>query len=225
MPNDSAARSPTGEILEPAQIAAQTQTTPKPEATPAPAPTSTPEPKSAPEPGKAPDAYTFTAPEGYVLDPKLVDEVTPVFKELGLTQDAAQKLFDIHTKTLIEAAKAPQSTYETMRTEWVAAAKADPDMAKATNGDKTGLDAVKLDMGRALSALGDPALAADFRKAMDLTGVGDNPAFIKTFWKLSQFITEGKHVAGGGPSVHGQSPYGQGGRPSPAASLYPNLPN
>jgi len=225
LPNDAAARSPTGEILEPSQIAAQT-TTPKPPTTPAPDATSTPKPESTtPKPEAAPDAYTFTAPEGYTLDDKLVAEVTPIFKELGLNQDQAQKLFDVHAKTLIEAAKAPQSTYESMRTEWTAKAKADPDMAKATNGDKTGLDAVRLDMGRALDALGDPALAAEFRAAMDLTGAGDHPAFIKTFWKLAQFVTEGKHVTGAGPSPHGQQAPGTNSRPTPAAALYPNLPH
>lgn len=152
-------------------------------------------------------------------------EVTPLFKELGLTQDQAQKLFDVHAKTLIDAAKAPQSTYESMRNDWQAKAKSDPDMAKAVNGDKTGLDAVKLDMGRALSAIGDPTLAAEFKAAMDLTGAGDHPAFIKTFWKLAQFVTEGKHVTGGGPSPHGQQAPGTTNRPSPAAALYPNLPH
>ncbi len=111
-----------------------------------------------------------------------------------------------------------------MRNDWQTKAKADPDMAKFAVDGKTGLDAVKIDMGRALTALGDPTLAADFKEAMNLTGAGDHPAFIKTFWKMAQFITEGKHVAGAQPSIHGQKTPGQGERPSPAASLYPNLP-
>lgn len=227
LPNDQLARSPTGEILEPSQIQAKPPTPPTPTPdgkAPEPTSTSTPDP-AKPDPTKAPAAYEFKAPEGYTLDPKLVEEVTPIFKEMGLDQAQAQRLFDIHTKTLIDAAKAPQTTYETMRTDWVAKAKADPDMAKAVNGDKVGLDAVKLDMGRALNAIGDPTLAAEFKSAMDLTGAGDHPAFIKTFWKLAQFVTEGKHVAGAQPSVHGQRAPGTVERPSPAAALYPNLPH
>lgn len=225
LPNDAAARSATGEILEPSQIAAQT-TPPKPaETTPAPDGTSTPKPEAKPDAAAAPAAYEFKAPEGYVLDQKLVDEVTPIFKELGLSQDVAQKLFDVHTRTLIDAAKAPQSAYETMRNDWQAKAKADPDMAKAAVDGKTGLEAVKLDMARALNAIGDPALATEFKQAMDLTGAGDHPAFIKTFWRLAQFVTEGKHVAGAQPSPHGQQAPGTTARPSPAAALYPNLPH
>jgi hypothetical protein len=223
LPNDAAARSSTGEILEPSQIAAKPTT---PQATPAPDGTSTPKPADGiPAPAPAPDAYAFKAPEGYTVDDKLVAEITPIFKELGLSQDAAQKLFDVHAKTLIDAAKAPEADYTRMRQEWTAKAKSDPDMAKATNGDKVGLDAVKLDMGRALNALGDPGLAQEFKSAMDLTGAGDHPAFIKTFWKLAQFVTEGKHVGGSGPSVHGQQAPGTTNRPSAAASLYPNLPH
>jgi hypothetical protein len=124
---------------------------------------------------------------------------------------------------MIAAAKAPADTYEATRTEWQAKVKSDPDLAKAVNGDKTGLDAVKLDIGRALNALNDPTLAADFKSAMDLTGAGDHPAFVKALWRLSSFVTEGKHVNGSGPSVHGQRAPGDTGRPSAAAALYPNL--
>jgi hypothetical protein len=230
LPNDAAARSPTGEILEPSQIKPQTptpQTPAKPDGDPAQTSTSTdPKPEAKADAPKAPDTYAdFTAPEGYTLDKAAIDAAVPIFKELGLNQEQAQRLVEFHSKQMIDAAKAPEATYTDMRNDWQAKAKADPDMAKAVNGDKTGLDAVKLDMGRALSALGDPALATEFKAAMDLTGAGDHPAFIKTFWKLAQFVTEGKHVTGQNPSPHGQRPPGTNERPSAAASLYPNLPH
>lgn len=230
LPNDAAARSATGEILEPSQIAAQT-TSPKTEAESPKAPDSTstskdPDSKdSKPDAKGAPETYAdFTAPDGYTLDPKTIEAATPIFKELGLTQEQAQRLVQFHSEQMIAAAKAPADTYTAMRTDWVAKAKSDPDMAKAVNGDKTGLDAVRLDLGRALNAINDPALVADFKSAMDLTGAGDNPAFIKTMWKLAQFVTEGKHVAGANPSPHGQRPPNTSERPTAAKSLYPNLP-
>ena len=150
--------------------------------------------------------------------------MTPIFKELGLTQDAAQKLFDFHAKSMLDAAKAPAATYEATRADWQAKVKADPEIRDAVSGDKTGLDAVKVDVSRALNSLNDPALARDFREAMDLTGAGDHPAFIKTFWKLAQFITEGTAVKGGSPSPHGQRDPSRPARPSPAQAMYPNLP-
>jgi len=171
----------------------------------------------------APETYAeFKAPEGYTLSAEIVAEATPIFKELGLSQDAAQKLIDFHSKQMLASAKAPQETYENLRKDWRAKATSDPEIVKATSGGMTGMDAVKLDIGRALTHV-DPALATEFRQAMDLTGAGDHPAFVKTFWKLSQLVAEGRHVAGGSPSPHGQTPSGKVERPTPAAALYPNL--
>src|SRR5437879_843733 len=114
LPNDSAARSPTGEILEPSQIQATTPEAKTPATTPTSLePTSTPpkDPAKPADAAKAPEAYTdFTAPEGYTLDAKTIDAVMPIFKELGLTQDQAQKLVTFHASQLIEAAKAPEAT-------------------------------------------------------------------------------------------------------------------
>jgi hypothetical protein len=239
MPNDAAARSPTGEILEPAQIAAQeaakSGTTPpalNPDGTPA--QTSTSKPPEKPADGKdpakpaattgAPEKYDdFKAPDGYTLDPKAIEAAVPIFKELGLTQDQAQRLVQFHSEQMIAAAKGPEETYTQMRTDWQAKVKADPDLAKAVNGDKTGLDAVKLDIGRALNALGDTQLANDFKEAMNLTGAGDHPAFVKTMWKLASFVTEGKHVSGQNPSPHGQNDPSKAKPATGAHALYPNL--
>lgn len=226
MPNDQAARSATGEILEPAQIVAQ-QTTPPASSTPPSSPsepTSTP-PKdpAAPAPKDGvPETYEFKVPDGYTLDKAVTDAFTPIAKELGLSQDAAQKLVDFHTSQMIAAAKAPADSYEATRTQWKAQVDADPAIKAATADGKTGLEAVKIGIAKTLNALGDPQLTADFKAAMDLTGAGDNPAFIKAMWKLSSFITEGKHVAGNGPSPHGQTPPGQSSRPDAAHALYPN---
>jgi len=235
LPNDAAARSATGEIIDrtpdqPKDPSLQTQppkggtsSTDKP-IEPTLDKDGKPIEAKPPEPGKAPDTYAaFKAPENYTLDPKAVEAALPVFKELGLTQDQAQRLVDLQTAREIELAKAPTNAVETMRSDWRAKVTADPELAKAVNGDKTGLDAVKLDIGRAITHL-PPAEAAEFKAAMDLTGVGDHPAFVKAFWKLSQLITEGKHVNGSNPSPAGQTAPGAASRPTAAKSLFPNLP-
>lgn len=240
--NNEAARSPTGEILDQATpptaaeiaAAARAATDPAPIPTESPKPlatssTTTPSTPPAPEPkteakpsAGAPEAYAaFTAPEGYTLDQKSLDAFTPIAKELGLSQEAAQRLVGFHAQAMIDAAKAPQSTYESLRNTWRTEVSADNDIKAYTLDGKSGLDAVKIDIGRALGTL-DPKLAGDFRAAMDLTGAGDHPAFIKAIWKLSQSIAEGKPVAGAGPSPHSQAAPGAG-KPSPAKSLYPNL--
>jgi hypothetical protein len=60
---------------------------------------------------------------------------------------------------------------------------------------------------------------------MDMTGAGDNPAFILTFYRLAQRQTEGSHVAGRGPSPGGQQRPGSADIRSPAQDLWPNLPS
>jgi hypothetical protein len=104
-----------------------------------------------------------------------------------------------------------------MRTKWQTDSKADPDI-----GPK--LTQIKENVGRLYSAIGDPKLVSDFKQIMDISGVGDNPAFIKMLNKFSDFVIEGRHVAGAAPSKHGQSAPGTSERPTAAAALYPNNP-
>ena len=181
-------------------------------------------PKDGETKSAAPEKYAdFKAPDGYTIDPKTIEAATPIFKELGLSQEAAQKLVTFHTEQLLAAAKGPQDAYTATRTEWQSKVQADPELKAATSGGKTGLDAVKLDIGRALNSIGDPTLVNEFKQAMDITGAGDHPAFVKAFWKLSQHLTEGTHVSGAGPSKHGQQ--APDAKPkSIANAMYPNLP-
>jgi hypothetical protein len=58
---------------------------------------------------------------------------------------------------------------------------------------------------------------------MDLTGVGDHPAFVEAMYVLAQRYTEGTHVQGGNPSPLGQSRPGAAARPTLAEAMYPNL--
>ena len=244
LPNDAAARSPTGEILD----ARPTEPTTNPVDTTTTTPTSTtstpPTTQSAttePAPGEtlltdkkadaksaaAPETYaTFKAPEGHTLDAKMLETVTPIFKELGLSQDAAQKLIDLQVAREIESAKAPKATYDALRSDWRTKTTTHPDIANFVDkaSGKTGIDGVKVNIGRALNALGDTELANGFKEAMDLTGAGDNPAFVRTFNKLASFVVEGSAVRGNGPSTAGQR--APGARPPSAAqALYPNLPS
>lgn len=169
----------------------------------------------------APEKYEpFTAPKswaekGLELDQTIIDKAVPKFKELGLNQAQAQSLIDFYAGVSEETHDASIKAVADMRKGWVDQVKADKEI-----GGK--LAEVKTTIGRALDGLGDPTLAADFRAAMDLTGAGDHPAFIKAFYRMASKLTEGGHVKGNGPSPFGQ---GNGTQPSVGAkSLYPNLP-
>ena len=217
------ARTPTGEI------ATQTQTTTPEATTPQTSTTATEKPSVVNEPAGtvanqpvekqtgAPETYsTFAVPDGYELDAGVATEAGKIFKEMNLTQDQAQKLVDFYTAKTTESANAPYQVWNEMQEKWVKEVKSDPQMGPRLNEIKTTIS-------RAIDGLGDPKLAQEFRAAMDYTGAGNNPAFIKAFWKLSAMVTEGRHVSGNGPSPAAQP---NSGRPaSAAAAMYPNLPS
>lgn len=221
--NEAEARTPDGTLKS---------QTPQPEQKPSASPESEIKPETKPDikpegeqkpevKAGAPEAYTnFTLPEGVELKSPTLEKATATFKELGLSQEAAQKIVDLHIAEIQAAAKAPMDAYDEMRIEWKTKSEADPDIGPFTGSKAKGM---KENIGRALDALNDPKLKTDFQYAMDLTGLGDNPAFIKVASKWAQAVIEPRNVRAGGPSEHGQSAKGQTERPSVASGMYPNL--
>lgn len=169
-------------------------------------------------PQGAPEKYEdFKVPEGHTLDEAVATEFTTLAKDMNLSQSQAQSLVDFYVAKTQEAFSAPFDTYKRMQEEWVEQVKSHPEI-------RGKLDQVKSTIAGALDGLGDAALATDFRRAMDLTGAGNHPAFVRVLYKLAQAVTEGSGVKGTGPSPHGQN-QGQAARPSIANALYPNLPS
>jgi len=151
------------------------------------------------------------------LEGETLKSAQELFKALNLPQDGAQKLVDFHLGQIRAATEASSKAYDDMRASWQTAAKADPEI-----GPK--MTQIKENVGRLYDAIGDAKLVGEFKQIMDLTGAGDNPAFIKVLNKLSSFVTEGRHVTGTQPSKFGQTAPGTGERPSTAHALYPNNP-
>jgi antitoxin component of RelBE/YafQ-DinJ toxin-antitoxin module len=181
------------------------------------------EPAPPVEASVVPETYAdFKLPEGAVIDPELLAEATPIFKELGLTQDAAQKLVDFYAKTNSAGIEKLFNDQRAVRQEWATEAKTYLDALPG------GIKQAKADLGAAKNALfanpdGTPNTdkIGKFNQFMDMTGAGDNPLFIEAFTKMAKLYTEGKPVTGGGPSKFGQT--GPGSRPTAAGALYPNL--
>jgi hypothetical protein len=229
------AQTPTGEIKDQATpLVSQTPTeTPKPTET---KPPTSDTPPQAPDGDKslvnagqkaekaaeaAPETYAeFKVPEGVELDAKDATEAQALFKGLNLSQESAQKLVDFYVSKTNEAFQQPFKAYRDMRDGWVKDAKEHAELSGKLEPNGPVLSTI----ARAIDGLGDAALAGEFRAAMDLTGAGDHPAFIRTFYKMAQALTEGRPVAGSGPSRHGQVAPGDRAGTSIASRLYPNLP-
>lgn len=168
----------------------------------------------------APEKYEdFKVPDGVKLDPASIAKVAPIFKELGLSQDAAQKLVDTYRELSAEAAAAPYKAYQDTVAGWLKEAQDHPDLrGKLGPGQE-----VNVRIGKLMDSLPDQKLASDFRSVMDITGAGNNPAFIRVMDYVAKQLTEGTHVAGNGPGPGGQSAPGSSSRPSAAAAIWPGL--
>jgi hypothetical protein len=169
------------------------------------------------EHGGAPEKYdAFTVPDGYEIGEETSKELDGLFRGLNLSQTQGQQLVDYYAAKSREASEAPYKLWEETRERWINEAKADGEI-----GQK--LPQVRAAVTKMLDGLNDRKLTDAFKEAMDVTGAGNHPAFIKTFFRLAQRLTEGQHVSGVGPSPAGQrSP---DARPaSVARALYPDLP-
>lgn len=165
------------------------------------------------KPAGAPEKYgDFTVPEGFTLAPEVAAEAGTLFKGLGLSQEQAQSLIDFHVSKTQEAAAQPGQAYSDMRAGWRQEVTSDPELGGKIDSH------VKPTIAKALASLGDSKLVGEFKAAMDLTGAGDHPAFVKAFYKLSQKLTEGTHVKGNGPA-NVKSPTGK--PPDAAHALFP----
>ena len=213
--NSPETRNPDGSIKDPAAKA-------DPAADPAKAVELAKEPgKEGKEPAKAegvPEKYSFQAPEGQKLDDKLIAEATPIFKELGLSNEAAQKLVDFYNKSTAEQASAGAKAVEDMRTAWRNDVFKTADLGNGTDGLKPEVSA---NIAKAFAAM-DPKVATAMKSAFDLTGSGDNPDVIRGMNAIGKLLSEGSLVTGGGPSKLGQAAPGAAPK-SAASALFPNL--
>lgn len=138
-----------------------------------------------PEEG-APESYDFVAPEGVTLDPAAVEEFTPIAKELGLSQEQAQKLVGVVAG--ISQRQAEQHAAQVA--EWARQVETD----KEIGGDKWATNRALV--ARARDQFATPELLT----LMDSTGLGNHPAVIKHFIAVGKAIADDGHVIGGAPS-------------------------
>jgi hypothetical protein len=174
-----------------------------------------PDKKGAPAPDKkgdaakptsAPEKYEdFKLPEGVEVPAEVREQYTGLFKELGLSQEAAQKLIDFQMGVEQKAAQALTSQWETTHSEWIKAIETDKDIG----GDK-----LKESKAFAAAVLASDFATPELKEALNLTGAGNNPAVFKFFVKLGKAMADDKLV------VSGKAP----ARPDDTAKkLFPNF--
>ena len=152
------------------------------------------------------DLEKLTLPDGFELTPELKTELAGVFDNTGVSQTAAQKLVDFHTRTINGAVKAVNDAYESRSDEWAKAVRDDATIGGAN------LDVTVRTVSKALDVFGAPGV----KEALDLTRAGNHPAIVKTFYNMAKALSEGGHIQG--------KPPGTAVPESAAKAIYPNLP-
>lgn len=133
------------------------------------------------EPKAVPEKYEVKLPEGLTLDVKTLDAFSPIFKELGITNEGAQKLVDAYVpliqSVIDQNRKESLDTYKKIVDEWKAET-----MKELGANSKEELASV----GKLMNKFGND----DLRKFFDDTGVGNNIHMVKLFAKIGKTISE-----------------------------------
>lgn len=155
-----------------------------------------------------PEKYELKAPEGQTLDALSLDVFTPVFKELGLTQEQAQKLVDTQ---FAASAKAVEAANKKLGDEMAAEAAT---WAKQSREDKefggTNFETNAKIANQALAAFGTPELTKELKDS----GYCNHPAFVRFFWNVGQKLGESAAPTHGAPPASAKTA---------AAALYPSM--
>lgn len=155
------------------------------------------EDKAAEQKPAVPEKYEFTAPEGINLDAEAVAKFEPIARELGLSNDQAQKLVSLQSEFVKQQADAWAAT----ETAWMDTIKSDAEV-----GGKN-LDSSVKHAQTALSKYGTPELS----QALNDTRMGNHPEVLRLLSRIGKAMAEDTFI--------GEKPVQT---KSAAERLYPN---
>lgn len=164
------------------------------------------------KPGETPapfDPKSYKPPEGMTVDEKLLGDYATIVNDDKLSPaDRGAKMLDLYTSAMKQVGESHTKAWTDTNEKWVNEVKADPEIG----GSK--FEPTKQMISKVIDSLG-PEMSKSFRQSLDITGVGNNPAFIRGMAKLAQALTEGSHVPGNPPS----------GKDKPLSEIFfPNSP-
>jgi len=131
----------------------------------------------------SPDDYKdFELPEGMELDENLLKEAAPLFSELGLTKEQAQKFVDLQAKQVQSQVEAHTNQVN----EWTEAVKNDKELGGEDFDKNIGI--AKL----GIEKVGSPEL----KELMDNYGLGSHPEVVRAFYKIGKLVQEDNPESG-----------------------------
>ena len=145
-----------------------------------------------------PADYALTVPAGMDPDEPLFGAFKEIAAKHGLSLAAAQDIVDMVAPRISEALTQPYQLWKKTQDAWQAEAKTDPEFGGAEFARNMA------SIAKVLDQYGDPKL----RDALNVTGAGNHPAIIRSFWRIAQILTEPSHVAAAKPAAVSKDPAG-----------------
>ena len=165
-----------------------------------------------------PEEYeAFNLPEGVEIDTAALEQATPLFKDMNLSQEQSQQLVDLFANITQERSEALAEQAASIRSEWQEGIKTHPefggakvDASLATS--RKPIDAVFGDVVEPEAGASEAQVKAflehpntQFRQLLTDTGIGDHPLFFEFMVKVGKSFSEGSFVNGNTPPAAPQS--------------------
>ena len=131
--------------------------------------------------GAAPESYSdFTLPEGVELDEALLGKATPLFKDLGLNQEQAQKVVDFQAEMVKEGEQSQADSFNRLVEGWQNESKNDKEFGGDKFDENVGIAKLAVDK------FGTP----EFKQLMEDHGVGNHPEMIRFMLNIGKLVKE-----------------------------------
>lgn len=126
--------------------------------------------------------YDFTMPEGVELDSTLAERMSPIMKELGITQGQANKLAAELSGHIAQQATAQAEGFVKQVNDWTATSMADKELG--------GTDAKWKETVALANAAIDKVGTPEFTAMLGQTGVSNHPEMIRVMLRVARALGE-----------------------------------
>ncbi|WP_273803112.1 peptidase [Providencia rettgeri] len=132
----------------------------------------------------APEKYEFTAGKDQELDKEAVAAFEPIAREIGLSNEQAQKIVDVYGSTIMpQIMKQQNEAWQQQTAEWAETIKADKELGSVES------------IGNAQKAM-DQFGTPELKQYLNDSGLGNHPELFRIFSKIGKAMSEDGFVSG-----------------------------
>lgn len=152
--------------------------------------------------------FELKLPEGSNLDASYLEQTKALAKELGLSQEAAQKLVERDSGLMSSAHERNMATVREKTEQWAKDAQADKEIGGGN------FQSSVTDARTALDKFGTP----EFKNMLNQSGVGNHPELIRLLARVGKAMREDKMVTTSSQPARAQKSFAEAFYPSMSAN-------